>query len=198
MMKRNFAIQLKGLDTTSKVDELLYFKELESRVLWINDIVDDELVDSVLSHIVRFNEEDEGKSKAERKPIKIYVNTDGGDTYVALSAISVIKASKTPIHTIDIGRAISAGSLIFLAGHKRFAYRNSFILIHEGQSGYVNQTSKTKDHFKFQEEVEKRIKDHVVSTTNIDSDLYDKKYKEEWYIFGDEAIELGMVDELLD
>lgn len=195
---RNIAIKLTGLDSTSKIDELLYSQELENRVLWLNDVVTDDFVDTVISHILRFNLEDEGKPVEERKPITLYVNTDGGDTYVALSALSIIKASKTPVHTVNIGRAISAGSLIFLAGHKRFSYRNSFILIHEGQSGYVNQTSKTKDHFQFQEKVEQRIKDHVTGATKVDSDLYDKKYKEEWYIFGDEAVELGMVDELLD
>jgi ATP-dependent Clp protease protease subunit len=194
---RNFAIKLTGLDSTSKVDEFLYAKELENRVLWINDVVTDDVIDTVVSHIIRYNVEDEGTPVEDRKPITIYVNTDGGDAYVAVETISVIRASKTPVHTVNL-RSISAGSLIFLAGHKRFSYRNTFILIHEGQSGYVNQTSKTKDHFKFQEQFEERIKAHVVSTTKIDGDLYDKKYKEEWYIFGDEALELGMVDELLD
>lgn len=193
---RNFAIQLKGLDTTSKVDEFLYFQELENRVLWVNDVVTDDLIDTVVSHIFRYNAEDEGKPVEERKPITIYVNTDGGDAYVAVEAISVIKASKTPIHTVNL-RSISAGALIFLAGHKRFSYRDTFILIHEGQSGYVNQTSKTKDHFKFQEQFEERVKAHVVGTTKVSPDKYDEMYKTEWYVFGDEGLELGMVDELL-
>lgn len=197
-MNSRLQIKLTGLDNTSKVDELLYYKELEERVLWINDFVSDDTIDSVSSHILRYNNDDEGIAVEERKPIKLYINTDGGDTYACLSIISTIKASKTPVHTIDLGRAISAGSLIFLAGHKRLAYRNSFILIHEGQSGYVNQTSKTKDHFNFQEKVEQRIKDHVVSSTKVTPELYDDMYKTEWYIFGDEGLQYGMVDELLD
>lgn len=182
----------------SKVDEFLYAKQLERRELFINDVVDTYLIEEVVAHILRWNKEDEGKSTDQRLPITLYIDTYGGDTYTCLAIISAIKASKTPVHTVDLQKAISAGSLIFLAGHKRFAYRNSFLLIHEGESGYVNQTSKTRDHFKFQEKIEARIKEHVVSSSKIDSELYDKMYKTEWYIFGDEAVELGMVDELLD
>lgn len=197
-MKRNFAIKLSGMDQTSKVDELLYFEELENRVLYLNDQVDDELIDTVVSHIFRYNQLDEGIPYENRKPITLYINTYGGDLYACLTAISVIKSSKTPVHTVNLGKAFSAGALMLLAGHKRFSYRNSITLIHEGESGYMNTTSKGKDHYKFQEKTEDRIKQHVVSSSNIDPDLYDKKYKDEWYIFGDEGVELGIIDELLD
>lgn len=193
--------ELKG---ANKVEEYLQAEELSRRELYISDIVDTYLIKDVVAHILRWNKEDDKlKSPIEgtkpyRKPITVYVDTYGGDTYTCLAIISSIKSSKTPVHTVNLQKAISAGSLIFLAGHKRFSYRNSFILIHEGESGYVNQTSKTRDHFKFQEKVEARIKDHVLASSNITSEKYDEMYKHEWYIFGDECLELGMVDELLD
>lgn len=189
---------LKGLEETSKIEEFLYFEELQRRELYINAEVDDYLIDDVVKHILRWNLEDKDIPVDERTPIKLSINTYGGDLYTCLSIISVVKNSKTPVHTINLGKAMSAGALILIAGHKRFGYANSITLIHEGESGYMNTTSKTKDHFKFQEKLESRIKEFVVANTKMDSDTYDKRYKEELYILGDEALGFGILDELLD
>lgn len=48
---------------------------------------------------------------------------------------------------------------------------------------------------KFIENLDKRIKNHVLSHTNISSDFYDSIYDTEYYLFGDaEGKELGCVD----
>ena len=94
-----------------------------NRHLHIGEI--DALVgDSVDSYIRFFNKQDDEDNIPieERKPIKIFIDSPGGDLVATFTMINAIKLSKTPVYTINIGAAYSGGFFIFLAGHKRFAY----------------------------------------------------------------------------
>jgi ATP-dependent protease ClpP protease subunit len=42
--------------------------------------------------------------------------------------------SKTKIHTICTGVAMSAGFMILISGHKRFSYKHSTLLYHQASS----------------------------------------------------------------
>lgn len=49
----------------------------------------------------------------------------------------------------------------------------------------------------FQKRVEKRIKDYVLSRSNVTSEEYDQKLRVEWYLFADEAKEKGFTDYII-
>jgi ATP-dependent Clp protease protease subunit len=72
---------------------------------------------------------------AKPKPLKIYINSNGGELFAAIPLIDAIANSKIPIYTYIEGLAASAASLIAMAGHKRFITKNSFMLIHELRTG---------------------------------------------------------------
>lgn len=83
--------------------------------------------------------------KAEPKPLKIYINSEGGEIFAAIPLIDAITNSKIPIHTYIEGIAASAASLISMAGHKRFITPNSFMLIHELRTGVEGTYSNLTD-----------------------------------------------------
>jgi ATP-dependent protease ClpP protease subunit len=56
--------------------------------------------------------------KAEPKPLKIYINSEGGEIFAAIPLIDAITNSKIPIHTYIEGIAASAASLISMSGSK--------------------------------------------------------------------------------
>jgi ATP-dependent Clp protease protease subunit len=64
------------------------------------------------------------------KPIKIHIDSYGGAVYQCFGLLGIIKSSKTTIHTLVTGCAMSCGFLIAIAGHKRFAYEKSTYLYH--------------------------------------------------------------------
>ncbi len=79
-------------------------------------------------------------------PIKVYIDSYGGSVYQCLGLIGIIENSKTPIHTICTGAAMSCGFLLLLAGHKRFAYQHATMMYHQISSG--------AEHMKIQDIVE--------------------------------------------
>jgi ATP-dependent Clp protease protease subunit len=170
-------------------------EDLDERRLYINDIIDDEIIMDIGYHILRYNRLDKDIKQEERKPITLYINTDGGGLYSANSLISLIENSVTPVHTVNLGRCFSAGFLIFIAGKKRYTLDNGIFLLHDGQNGDINATGKYFDKASFEKNViEKKVKDYVLEKTAITPKMYDKNYRVEWYMSAEKAMELNVCD----
>ena len=103
-----------------KLTEMMAFK---NRELYLDDVNRD-TADAFNTFIRIWNKLDAESHIPidEREPIKIYINSDGGELAAAFSIIDTIKMSKTPVWTINTGCAYSCGLEIFIVGHYRIAY----------------------------------------------------------------------------
>lgn len=170
-------------------------EDLEERRLYINSGIDETIIDSMVYHILRYNREDKGLKPEERKPIYLYINSPGGSVCDGYGLIDVIQSSITPVYTINQALCASMGFLIFLAGHKRYSMLRSEFLMHDGSTAGWDSTAKMKDRMDFEtKQLEQMTKEYIMSRTTIDNDLYDAKYRVEWYMLPNEAKQHGIVD----
>lgn len=176
------------------LDECFRLKDLKSRKLYLNSGIDMCSIEDIVKHIIRYNVEDRGIPVEDRQPIKLYITSPGGDVYAGFELIDVIENSKTPVYTINMGFQFSMGFLLGLSGHKRFATKHSKFLWHDGTSGTLNSTAKVRDEMEFQNRNEDRIRQFILEHSNIDPELYDSKLRVEWYMFAEEAKDLGVID----
>ena len=175
-------------------------EDLLCRRLYLIAPVDEAAIETIVYHIFRYNYLDRDIEVSQRKPIHIYISTYGGDEISAFSIIDACLNSETPVYMINIGACMSAGLLIYLAGHKRFSMPHSQFLLHDGQTGGMVQESvaKARDRMEFETiQLEEVVKDYVISRTNISEDLYDEKYLREWYFLPTEGKQLGVVDYII-
>ena len=179
------------------IDEMFYLRDLKQRKIFINADIDQFTIEDAVKHIMQFNREDRGIAVDERTPIILYVTSNGGSVYDGFKLIDIIQNSKTPVYTVNTGYQYSMGFLIGLAGHKRFATRNAKFLMHDGSNFVYGSGAKVQDQMEFQKRVEKRIKDYVLSRSNVTSEEYDQKLRVEWYLFADEAKEKGFTDYII-
>ena len=189
---------MEGLLDTSLPDPTLleFYRRLRNReILWNGDI-DDATIDIAL-YIKKWNDEDKGVAPEERKPIKIFINSDGGSVDTVLHIIDMIKLSKTPVHTIGMGRVYSAGGLLLMAGHKRYIFPHTSCLIHDGSSGAIGSIGKMLDNLEFTKEQERRMKAYILSRTRITEEVYERNYRRDWFLFSEEMIGLGIADEIV-
>ncbi len=194
----NIEIEIdKALIDAGLVDELFYLKDLKQRKLFLNADVDQFSVFDIVKHIMQFNKEDKGIPVENRKPILLYVTSNGGEVDAGFELIDVIQSSKTPVYTINLGYQYSMGFLIGLAGHQRFAMPNAKFLMHDGSNFVYNSGAKAQDQMEFQRRIEERIKAYILSRSKITSEEYDSKLRVEWYLFADEAKEKGFVDTII-
>lgn len=179
------------------VDEIFYLRDLQQRKLFLNTDVDQLSIADIAKHIMQFNTEDKGREIDDRKPILLYVVSNGGDVDSGFELIDTIQNSKTPVYTVNLGYQYSMGFLIGLAGHKRFATKNAKYLMHDGSNFVYNSGTKAQDQMEFNRRVEERIKQYVLERSNVTSEEYDSKLRVEWYLFADEAKQKGFVDYII-
>ena len=174
-----------------------YYRDEEERVYRLDhDLSDDDL--DLLDLILRCNKEDKGKPVEERAPIKVYISTYGGDVTTLWTLIQAIQVSKTPVYTINISYAYSAGAELLTAGHKRFALKGTQTMFHRGScyfGGEQGVVESTKKHF---DGIEKKLTDFLMAHTKIDPKFYKKKASSDIYMDEDEALKNGVIDVIVD
>ena len=79
------------------------------------------------------------------KPIYLHITTRGGDLLAGFFAFDKIRNSKVPIHTIIEGSVASAGSIMSIAGKRRYITKNSHVLIHQLRTGMFGTYEDLKD-----------------------------------------------------
>ena len=176
-------MNLKDIKSTINMhySEMYEINELKERRLYINSEIDDEVIDTIVFHIMNYNREDKGIDAKDRKPIILYINSPGGSVYSGYALISAMQCSKTPIYTVNQGMCASMAFLIFLAGNKRFSMLHSTFLMHDGSNGIgFESASKLRDRIEYETgQLEQHTKQFVLSRTSIDDKFYDDKYRVE-------------------
>lgn len=182
------------------VESTLETFDFTERTIYLTEEIKPEMAVSIFE-IIRFwnkvDKEDEIPIE-EREPIKIYINTPGGDLDGVLSIISAIQASVTPVYTYNIGTAYSGGFFICIAGHKRFALSHTSFMFHEGAAMDGGDAHKFFQHVDFYRYQLTRLKAHVLNCTKITSDLYEEHKKDDWFLDQDDAKKLGVIDEVIE
>lgn len=186
-----------ALSNAGAVDDFLFLQDLKQRKLFLDTDIDQFSVTEIAKHIMRYNSDDRFFDIKDRRPVLLYIASNGGDVDSGFELIDIIQNSKTPIYTINLGYQYSMGFLIGLAGHKRFALPNAKFLHHDGTNIIINSSAKAKDQMEFSNKVEERIKNYVISRTKVSEEEYEKHTRQEWYLLADEAKEYGMVDYII-
>lgn len=179
------------------VDELFRLQDLKNRKLFLNSEIDQNSVAEIVKHIMQYNCDDKDIPVEKRRPILLYVVSNGGEVHSGFELIDTIQCSKTPVYTINLGYQYSMGFLIGLSGHKRYAAKNATFLMHDGSNFVYNSGAKAQDQMRFNSRVEERIKAHILSCSKLSEEEYDAKLRVEWYLFADEAKEYGFVDHII-
>ncbi len=130
------------------------------------------------------------------KPIKLFITSHGGVIYAAMQAVDVIRSLKVDVHTIVAGYAASAGTLLSMAGSRRYITTHSFMMIHELRSSFWGKYSEARDEIENLDKIMTLLTDYYKKHTKIgESDLKETLSRDRnWGV--DECIANGLVDEL--
>ena len=180
-----------------------YYHDLANRSIWIDSEINASTLD-IVSKIIRWNREDKGKPVDERKPIKLFFLSPGGDLEIEEAVVSTIRLSQTPVWGIAMGMVASAASLIYLSCHKRFALPNAYLIIHQGSAqmggNYDQMVAAMKD---YEEQIERMTRFYIENTDYTEEEIR-ANIKTDWYVRGEELLErklitnwVSTIDELL-
>lgn len=173
-----------------------YYRDEEDRVFWLDDAVGDCATD-LIKMIVRCNKEDKGIDPADRKPIKIFIDSPGGDVTFMWSIIRAIEISKTPVWTINYCTAYSAAAEILASGHVRLAFPGSHVMIHLGSCAYMGDAATVEATKKYFDALAKKTVDHLLERTKIEPKMFKKKTTTDWFLDENEALKNGVIDKII-
>lgn len=204
--KKNSAAEILSIDIPDNKENLLlpspelllFYQNLQNRVIWLDSDVDQYWLDYE-KYIINWNREDIGLPKEARKPIWLFCYSYGGDLDVNWSFISLIQSSETPIYAVNMGQACSAMCFIYLACQKRYTMKHSTFLIHQGSGGgfegtYAQVVAAIDE---YQRKIGE-LYDYLLETTKIPENVLQDNIGTEWFLSAEEAQMYGMCDKVVD
>ena len=182
-------------------------EELEIRSAGVIGDIDEEKVSVVIQSLLslketgkEYIEDEDGSLEIVCKPIELYVCTDGGAAYEMFSIYDVMRAVKQEceIHTIGIGKVMSAGVLLLAAGTKgkRKIGANCRVMIHHVVGGNVGDIHNLENEVQeirwIQEQYIKALIEETSMTKNSINKILKKKVNV--YLSAEKAVEFGIAD----
>jgi ATP-dependent Clp protease protease subunit len=177
------------------------------RKIFFGKQVDQASIEEIIKKIISINEDDSYLTKLYilydleycPKPIEIYIDTYGGHVYQILGLVSVMEKSKTVIHTIATGAAMSCGFIMLIFGHKRFCYEHATIMYHQISSGVRGKIEDMEQEVIHTKRLQDKIEEFTLRRTKISKEKIDqiRKEKIDWFIDAEEAKKLKVIDEIL-
>jgi len=192
-------IGLMGDVTEENANELVF------SLLLLDEKLTSEYIASILSMPEKELESLTEEQLAELKPnIDLYISTNGGsadDMFAIYDIMRKIKNDKvTSITTYGLGKVMSAGVLLLAAGTKgkRMIGRNCRVMVHSVIGGTAGPMHQLENEFAEVKKIQDNYIQALVAETNMTEKEFRKllKRKTNIYLSAEEAIELGIADEI--
>ena len=175
--------------------------EPDLRIIGMFCDVHEEKVAEIIHAMLYLNEMNKLEKKMEnRRPIDFYLSTYGGsaDDMFALYDIMRIIRQESEIHTLGLGKVMSAGVLLLAAGTKgkRRIAKNCRVMIHSVAAGNHGNLQDLTNELEAISDLQQMYTNCLVAETNMsESDIKDMLNRNvNIYLSATEAVKLGIAD----
>lgn len=179
--------------------EVTYWQNRGARIFTIDYELDDNYTAMDLQRaILQINYDDMNMPESELKPIVIQLHSFGGDSYQAYALADTILTSRTPVITVAASVAMSAGFIILIAGHKRYAFPHAQALVHAGYAafeGTASEVEQAQKNYKRMQTVDKKF---VLERTAIPEAVYNRQKNKDWYLSVDDMLKYKIIDGVVE
>jgi ATP-dependent Clp protease protease subunit len=175
--------------------------EPDMRSIGLFSDVSDEKVAEIVQAILYLNELNKAeKDEEKKKPIDFYICTYGGsadDMFALYDIINIIKQD-TEIHTIGVGKVMSAGVLLLASGTqgKRKIGKHCRVMIHNVIGGNHGSLPNLANELEAIQTLQDDYVNALVENTKLTKKKLTKMLNEKVnvYLSAEEAVELGIAD----
>ena len=170
----------------------IYSRLLKNRIIILSGEINDDTANVVVAELLYLD-------SLNNEDIYLYINSPGGSITAGMAIYDTMNYVKSDVSTTCIGMAASMGAFLLSCGKigKRYCLPNSEVMIHEPLGGVNGQATEI-------DIVAKRIlylrdKINKILAKNTGKDIKKIKHDTErdYYMNAEEALEYGMVDEIL-
>lgn len=179
----------------------------ESNHIYFKTDVNTESIDKLYKNIRSYQKEVEyikmsncSVADVNIKDLYIHITSYGGSLHEAYLAYDIIKRSRITINTIIEGYAASAGTIMSIAGKRRYMTPTSIMLIHQLSTGMGGKFEEIKDDFENSEQDMKRIVSLYLKESNgkMKKKFIEEQLKHDKWWDATYALKNGLIDEICD
>lgn len=171
----------------------IYSRLLKERIVFLAGPINDNIANLIVAQLLFLINEDSDKE------IKLYINSPGGSVTAGMAIYDTMQYVKTPISTLCFGIAASMGAVILAAGNpgKRYALKNSEIMLHQVMSGIQGQASDIEIEAKQVLKIKTNINKILANHTKQNIKKIEQDTDRNFWLSSEEAKKYGIVDGVL-
>ena len=135
----------------------------------------------------------------ENKQINLYINSPGGSVFSGNHLVQYIKTLQASNVSVDcVGQNfMSMGFVIMQSCSKRYALFDSIGMQHQMSLGMKGNIENFKNHFGMIERINNILINMEISKIGMDRNEYLLKILSDWWLYGEENKQQGVVDEIV-
>jgi len=179
-------------------DDSYYISSLahgaDDRLVVLHGEVNEHSISSVIVQLLHL-------ANQNHKPIHLVISTYGGSVDEMFSLYDTIKFLPCPVHTIALGKVMSAGVLLLASGvkGKRMIGRSARIMIHPISGGVLGNVFEAMNEMKEFERLQDLMVSALMSETTMKKEEIDKLMKagHDFFVTPEQAIKMGIVDKII-
>jgi len=127
----------------------------------------------------------------------LHLCTPGGEIFPAFAVVDTIRRMKSTVYTYIDGMVASAGTLISIAGNKRFMGKHAHLLIHQLSGGVYGKYDEMEDAMHNSTNIMKLLKNFYKERTKIPMKKLEEILKKDLYMISSECLSYGIIDEII-
>jgi ATP-dependent Clp protease protease subunit len=167
-------------------------KMLKTRTILLSGEIKKDLAERTIRQLLLL--EDMGDD-----PIRIFIDSPGGDADAGYAIFDMIRFVKPPVWTIGMGLVASAAAIIQLASprDRRVGLPNSHYLIHQPLSGIRGVATDIEIHARELEKLRARINRLIADETGAPFDQVEKDTDRDYWMNAEEAARYGLISRIV-
>ena len=173
-----------------------YYRLAENRIFYINFEIDESVLE-IQKAILNINLRTKtSKQKIENRLLLCLIRQVGSISET-FCLVHTIMMSKTPVITVNACECYSGGALLLLSGHKRYAFPDSWAMIHSGSSGSGGTFEQNEEYQKMYKRKVESMRKYILEQTGMDTKVFNRNKSKDWYLSDDEQVTYGIVDKII-
>ena len=171
----------------------IYSRLLEDRIVFIGDIVSDQMANSVIAQLLFLQKEN------KTQDINLYVNSPGGSVTAGLAIYDTMQFVQPDVATYCIGQASSMAAVLLAAGAKgkRFALPHARVMMHQPWGGVRGTAADISIHAEEILKMKSALNRILAKHTGQPLDRIEKETDRDFFLSADEAKAYGLVDDVV-
>ena len=167
---------------------------LKERIIILGTPINDQIANLTVAQLLWLASEDSSK------PIRMYINSPGGQVYAGMAIYDTMQQVECPISTVAVGFTASFGTILLAAGTQgmRYALPNATIHLHQPLGGARGQASdiaiQAQEILRLRSDLNQILGKHTGQTI----ERIQKDTDRDLYMSATQAREYGLVDQVLD